>query len=688
MVSEDNSVKDNEAVGINEVNQNPTWTTQPADISLSVNSNYNTNNGIAADSDLPAQTLTCSRVTDNCSLSGGITVTGSGSGAATCHITFTASATPKTCQLTVKVADNFSPPGTVSKTINIAVTNNSPTWNPAPTDITISPNSSYNQTNGHATDSDLPPQTLTCSKVGSDTCAGFDVSVSGSGSGAVDCNLNFTAGAYYQKCSVDVRVSDGALTTTTQTVNITVNGLKNWTIMVYLDGDNNLETYTISDFNEMERGIAKAITNGNQDIQYSINVIVMIDRITGYNESPTESGGSNWTDTRLYRILPDSITTDAYFRSERLDDGGAGTGHIPNLGEKNMGAPAQLNWFLNYGKTNFPAAHYALVIWNHGGGTRAPGDILHSSIKAVAWDDTSNDTLYLDEVQQATSANFNSSSKLSVLYFDACLMGMTEVAYEFKNIVEYMVGSMHIGWAGSGALGRYYYLFSHLIGTKDESLIIPRDLSMLLIDAYKYFIENYGLNYEGATMAATDLSQVSLLATNVNILGVQIDAANKKAAIESLRDATVHFYDTDDESISYPYYDLYDFCNRIYNDTANGFPTALKTAANNVITSLSTAIVFSYGSDGNGQSYYYGPGSSTKRGLSIFFSRGNLIYGGYTHYAYQWWYTIVDTNALWPGYYYGLIDFCVSNANGTVEYWRELFEKWYDPLNLYTPSTY
>jgi len=30
---------------------------------------------------------------------------------------------------------------------------------------------------------------------------------------------------------------------------------KNWTIMVYMDGDNNLEEDAITDFNEMEKGL-------------------------------------------------------------------------------------------------------------------------------------------------------------------------------------------------------------------------------------------------------------------------------------------------------------------------------------------------------------------------------------------------------------------------------------------------
>jgi|GEM_PF-879940 len=677
-------------ISITTKNHTPTWQTAPANVTITGGSTYNQTNGIAQDVDT-GQTLTCSNNGTSCGFS--ITVSGSGASPRNCNVSFTAPVPAQTCNLRVAASDNGSPSLSVGSTISITVKNHAPTWSSAPTNITITAGSVYNKTNGTAMDVDTG-QTLTCGSSGSD-CS-FTVTVSGSGASPRNCNMSFTVGAYYQNCDVGVQVSDGNGGVITQTVNITVNGPKNWTIMVLMDGDNNLETYAISDFNEMEEGLASAIAAGDSDIQDSLNVIVMIDRISGYNENPTEQGGSNWTDTRLYRVKPDSATDD-YFRSERLDDGGAGAGHIANLGEKDMGDPAVLSLFISYCKTNFPASHYALILWDHGSGARAPGGgVPTSSIKEVNQDDTSSDGLFLDEVQQAIAGNFDSTHKLSVLYFDACMMGMVEVAYEFRNLVEYMVGSMQLAWSGEGLLGKYHYFFTNLTGTKDESVISPSDMSVLFVNAYKYFIDNYSLNNQGATMSVTDLSKISSLAANVNSLAVQIDAAGMQTDIETVRDASVHFYSADDDSVAHPFYDLYDFCNRIYTDTTNGFPTALKNAANTVISSLSSAIVYSYGDNGNGQSSYLGVGSSTKRGLSIFFSRGNLQYSGYSHYAYQWWYTSEDTVA-WATsnglpnpdtYLYGNIDFCTSNGNGTVESWRELFEKWYDPTNISTPSSY
>ncbi|MBD3217047.1 MAG: hypothetical protein GF310_02135, partial [candidate division Zixibacteria bacterium] len=62
---------------------------------------------------------------------------------------------------------------------------------------------------------------------------------------------------------------------------------KEWTIMIYMGADNNLESAAIDDINEME-WIGSTINS---------NVVVQIDRIPGYDYS-----NGNWTTTRRYYI--------------------------------------------------------------------------------------------------------------------------------------------------------------------------------------------------------------------------------------------------------------------------------------------------------------------------------------------------------------------------------------------------
>lgn len=452
--------------------------------------------------------------------------------------------------------------------------------------------------------------------------------------------------------------------------NINPASKKDWTIMVYLDADNDLEAAGLEDFNEMERGLQAAIDAGNPGIENQLNIIVMIDRCDGYVSSPTTNGGSDWKDTRLYRIKPD---TDYYmFNSERLKHG--------ESGEKNMGDPATLSSFISFTKKYYPADNYGLILWNHGGGTRSLNSSSSSGpSRAMCWDEgNDNDALYLDEVQQALSENFSQDDKLSLIGFDMCLMAMVEVAYEFRNLADYMVGSMEEeqgdGWDYTDILGN--------INTVSPT---PRELASNIVDSYHNYIEAYGRD-DGQTQSAIDLSKIEGLKTEIDKFAAAIYNENKKSQIEDIRDSSVHFYHSENGSIDCPFFDLNTFCNKIASDST-GISDNLKLRAEAVITELSKVVIKAYGevgTNGNNQEYYYGDGASVKRGLSIFFSRGNKIYSpdvstNDPHYVYQWWYTDVDTQQWWEaGKYYGLIDFCNSNTNGTVETWRELMEAWYD----------
>lgn len=468
---------------------------------------------------------------------------------------------------------------------------------------------------------------------------------------------------------------------------------KDWTIMVYLDGDDDaLENNALTDFNEMEKGLYDAVNSGNGWVADRVNVVVMIDRHQGGTSRITEAGGDDWTDTRLYRVRPDNSMS--YFNSERIDDGSkAYFYHTPSLGEKNMADPSTLSDFINYSKENFPADHYALILWNHGGAAQKKSASTPEQriSKAICWDgDNGDDTLYIDELQQALEENFDSSDRLDILGFDACLMATIEVAYEVKELADYMVASMNYiqadGWSYDRILGD--------IGTR---LTTPSELAIHMAQTYKHFIEasdDYvNIRGFGESISVTNLANVGNLALKVDALGVAIANEGAKTNIETLREATFNYYDIDNNDLyldsyskSYPYYDLYDLCERI--NTNESFSDTLRNAAVDVISALSTTIDYSYGDtclEGNtGQSQASYSGTETPKGLSIFFSRGE------SHYADQWWYTNEDT-AFELGdseKLYGHLDFCTSNADGTVDGWRELMEYWYDNPDSNTPSSF
>ena len=175
-----------------------------------------------------------------------------------------------------------------------------------------------------------------------------------------------------------------------------------WLVLVYLDGDNNLEDAAIDDFNEMENALYNL---GDADI----NILALFDRTRGY-----DSSNDDWSETRLYQVMPDNNSSNI------------NSVLLKNYGELNMGNPVTLSNFISYAKKNYTYENLMLIFWNHGGGARSKDitDTTSGSLtKAVCWDDTDGeDCLYLDEVQQALTYKFGSSNKLDILGFDACLM--------------------------------------------------------------------------------------------------------------------------------------------------------------------------------------------------------------------------------------------------------------------------
>jgi len=119
---------------------------------------------------------------------------------------------------------------------------------------------------------------------------------------------------------------------------------------------------------------------------------------------------------------------------------------IAELGEINMGDPQTLSDFVCWAVDNYPAEHYLLNLFDHGGGWYG-----------VCWDDTtgipglSEDWLTLDDLKLALSDISQHlkekdpyKEKIDIILFDACLMSNIEMYYSIKDYVEYGIGSVAV----------------------------------------------------------------------------------------------------------------------------------------------------------------------------------------------------------------------------------------------------
>ncbi|MBO4507713.1 MAG: hypothetical protein J5747_03655, partial [Spirochaetaceae bacterium] len=211
---------------------------------------------------------------------------------------------------------------------------------------------------------------------------------------------------------------------------------RNWTIVMYMAADNDLESAAILDINEME---AADFKNGG------ITVLALVDRAEGYDGT-----NGNWTDTRLYEIKHDEDGLNGNIISERISCNTLGL-FADADSELNMADPNVLHNVLRFAQKQYPASDYALVMWGHGTGWRGGGTVVAYDCslygRAFAIDDYSASYMTISQVHEAIS---KLPKKLSFIGFDTCYGALLESAWEFRNDAAYMVGSENIvpsnGW--------------------------------------------------------------------------------------------------------------------------------------------------------------------------------------------------------------------------------------------------
>ena len=176
----------------------------------------------------------------------------------------------------------------------------------------------------------------------------------------------------------------------------------NWTVLVYVMGDNDLEPFAVGDIFEM----AEAGSNEH------LNIVTLIDRHPGYADDEMGPLG-NFEGTQLIHVGEEEILQSV------------------DLGEVNTGSADELAGFVTAGIQQFPADHYALIIWDHGAGWPGMGP-----------DETDGeDILTLPEMSEGITKGLEAAGvdRLDLIGFDACLMGTFEVAHAMRDLADVML---------------------------------------------------------------------------------------------------------------------------------------------------------------------------------------------------------------------------------------------------------
>ena len=250
--------------------------------------------------------------------------------------------------------------------------------------------------------------------------------------------------------------------------------LPEWTIMVFMNGKNDLEKFALKDMNEMEQVGSTA----------RMNIVVEVGR-----GSPFEPPDGDWKGTRRYLMEKDGDT--GKISSKVLED----------LGKVDMGDYKNLAAFGKWAKSAYPAKKYMLIVWSHGTGWDKG---LKAGIsKGISYDDA---TLHHINTPQLGLA-LKEIGRLDIYGSDACLMQMAEVAYEIKDSVDYIVGSEET----EPDDGYTYDTFLGLLAAKPD--MAPDELARAAVESYG---DHYQATGEGSTLSYIKSASLPGLLNAVN----------------------------------------------------------------------------------------------------------------------------------------------------------------------------
>jgi hypothetical protein len=317
--------------------------------------------------------------------------------------------------------------------------------------------------------------------------------------------------------------------------------MADWTILIYMAGDNDLDDFGGDDIAEMKK------------VGSSERLHVIVQRDTAAAGLPVQR----------YRVRKGT--------SAEADV-------VQSIGETNTGDPKVLADFLKWGRLTYPAKRTMAVLWNHGsgwddtdiyaeakrrglnpldarpasaGGQRRsgargrpmlPGGFVHRSAarkryrgpffltafqlvqaggnrRAIAFDDDAQDFLDSVEMKNVFNAAARAAKrKFDVIGMDACLMSMVETAAQVQQAGEVFCGSQEVE---PGAGWPYDRILKALAA---NPAMDGRELTRVIV---KEFVASYPKT-EAVTQSAFDLTALAQVQKAADGLGTLLAKALKK----------------------------------------------------------------------------------------------------------------------------------------------------------------
>lgn len=346
---------------------------------------------------------------------------------------------------------------------------------------------------------------------------------------------------------------------------------KDWTVLMYIAGDNDLEPYAAHMMQQIEDKC------GSTD---NVNVVAQLGRMdqkdlkklyAGQNREYTPTGiDGDWSGVRRFYVTQQDRKEEQ--KSEILSK------CLGQTDDKKMSDATSLADFLVWGMKKYPAEHTMVVLADHGGGflgafTSDASASGHSIMKP-------------DQIASAFKiAETATGKKPEVVDMVACLMGSSEVAYQMKDRAKYLLASEEIGTTAS-------FDYGPIIADIDAASEKGKPLSAKALA--KKIVHHYDDKPEAfQTKAAIDLPKMEAVKDSVAQLvealrGGKVPLETIAAAITGAQNFGIT------SQAIYPFYDQMRDLQGVAENLAENKDIKdrkVKTAAKAVLASVEAAVV-------------------------------------------------------------------------------------------------
>lgn len=371
---------------------------------------------------------------------------------------------------------------------------------------------------------------------------------------------------------------------------------KDWTVLFYMDGNNDIEGDVLTCF---------LTTEEVSDIK-NMNLVAQLARApqSVAHEGYKDDIDGDWSGVRRYHLTPGEKNahgrkcyTGIGEHNCRID-----SPVLADLSNADMSDPATLKDFLAWGIKSFPAKHYMVVLADHGAG-----------FMGALSDYKSRKNMPLLAIQDAMrKAREETGVKPDVLVMDDCLMGQVECAHQLRDEAGYYVATESINYSN--------FPFQGILKSAAEkgADLTPGEFASLVV---KESADNI---HDIPTMASLRPGATKAITRSVKRLADTLLAtATAPETVRSIFENTQ--YGSPDAGGYKPYEDFRDIKHMAYllSNDERVTDAKVKKAAANLYKLLGAGLVTEEYHD---KSFYRGtPGVDSVSGLSIYLPTDNYM---------------------------------------------------------------